>query len=1044
MTQEPGLDLAKKYFSTLAISKARKVLSLGKVSLSFKKGSLDGYLITTGIIKEDRPYESKVVYKKRLEGTDESPLSTSCDCLEWTKEKHCHHTAALFMYYIATTNDQSDTSTHLPPIGGYGVYPLEYGTILSGPHELENAPHGPTYSTLNYSLTSKKTIEFPIPENLSGKLVFNIAPNKEQRVDFQDDLKSSIRFALLDDEGKTHRNISIFESIYLFNWDTGHLYSLPSELKEFFSTLRSNLTSYKIDDALNLAYSERLEKYIAFEVEGNQFDISSIESPDLRIYINNSQRKGYNNFSIEFFNKEDKRTRPPQFMASLTFEGGYLDLFRKKIEAYHFLREVQHYFETGVDSYKKSLSGKSKKSSWIRLISEVVSKDYTLSFDHENHKLYKYDNKLQRLLFKVMVTEFGDHFFRYSYLYRDTNEVIFQVSMSQITQGLSKLFTVTKPYGVEIFYNNNEIKNWNSRIRFERKQIGRSGWFDLELEINDVDQEVLKNVDLDNSIAITKDGVILLNNEQKDLLKFVQKYTKFEAKEEIQDGKFKKFILPFSRARIFELFELKKIGLEGALTEEEIALCERLQNLEGIPDYPISEHLGSTLRAYQKTGYNWLKFLHENKLGACLADDMGLGKTIQTIAFIESIYDKIDKVLIVCPVSLLLNWENEFKKFSDIDVHIFHGADRELPEDSKAKVILTSYGILKRELEAEFEESHYDVLVLDEVQHLKNMRSLGASSARKINADFRICLTGTPVENDLAEFFNIIDLSIPGIWGDLRFLRSSSTPKSRVYARKTAAPFILRRTKNQVLTDLPPKIENNVLLSFDEGEDEFYKNKLQSIKDNINNAPKNKKYGEILKGLLELRQSCLWQNHSNKTTKDIRSLTSTKVDYLIESLEQIVEEGHQVIVFSQFTTYLDIIGSAFDSQCWKYSRIDGSLNVKKRQAAVDEFQSGKTKLFLISLKAGGVGLNLTAASYVFIMDPWWNPAVESQAIDRAYRIGQKNTLNVFRPIIKGSVEEKVLKLQDIKRELFKELLPEDDEELFSGKLTMKDFEELFN
>ncbi|MFG1515063.1 DEAD/DEAH box helicase, partial [Halobacteriovorax sp. ZH3_bin.1] len=261
---------------------------------------------------------------------------------------------------------------------------------------------------------------------------------------------------------------------------------------------------------------------------------------------------------------------------------------------------------------------------------------------------------------------------------------------------------------------------------------------------------------------------------------------------------------------------------------------------------------------------------------------------------------------------------------------------------------------------------------------------------------------------------------------------------------KTAAPFILRRTKNQVLTDLPPKIENNVLLSFDDSEDEFYKNKLQSIKDNIQNAPKNKKYGEILKGLLELRQSCLWQNHSNKTTKDIRSLSSTKVDYLIESLEQIVEEGHQVIVFSQFTTYLDIIGTAFDSQCWKYSRIDGSLNVKKRQAAVDEFQSGKTKLFLISLKAGGVGLNLTAASYVFIMDPWWNPAVESQAIDRAYRIGQKNTLNVFRPIIKGSVEEKVLKLQEIKRELFKELLPEDDEELFSGKLTMKDFEDLFN
>ena len=349
---------------------------------------------------------------------------------------------------------------------------------------------------------------------------------------------------------------------------------------------------------------------------------------------------------------------------------------------------------------------------------------------------------------------------------------------------------------------------------------------------------------------------------------------------------------------------------------------------------------------------------------------------------------------------------------------------------------------MKREIDETFSDEHFDIVILDEVQHLKNIRSQGAYAARKISADFRICLTGTPVENDLAEFYNILDLSIPGIWGDLQFIRTSSNKKSRLLARKTAAPFILRRTKGQVLTDLPPKIENNVVLSFSKHEDDDYKNSLLRIKNKIQNAPSKKKYGEILRGLLELRQKCLWQKRTGEMTFREAMVDSSKIEFLMETLEQILEEGHQAIVFSQFTTYLDIIQKVISERHWKWARIDGTQTVKKRQSQVEIFQEGKAPVFLISLKAGGVGLNLTAASYVFIMDPWWNPAVESQAIDRAHRIGQQNTLTVYKPIIKGSVEEKVLELQAMKKELFKDLLPDDDETLFTGKLTMKDFESL--
>jgi SNF2 family DNA or RNA helicase len=315
-------------------------------------------------------------------------------------------------------------------------------------------------------------------------------------------------------------------------------------------------------------------------------------------------------------------------------------------------------------------------------------------------------------------------------------------------------------------------------------------------------------------MVITKKGLILLSKEQKDLIRFMQKYTKYEATNESVevDGSktFKKFILPFNRARVFELFELRKLGIDGALLPAEIELCERLANLTEVPSYELPENLTTILRPYQKVGFNWLRFLYEHKLGACLADDMGLGKTLQTIAFLKSIYHTLNKVLIVCPVTILLNWEKEIQRFSDMELAIYHGGARAYPADKK--IILTSYGVMKKESEAVFANTHFDILILDEVQHLKNIRSLGAFSARKINAEFRICLTGTPVENDLSEFYNILDLSIPGIWGDLQFVRAISNTKTRLIARKTAAPFILRRTNAQVLHDLPPKIENNVYL----------------------------------------------------------------------------------------------------------------------------------------------------------------------------------------------------------------------------------------
>ncbi|EQC45793.1 SNF2 family N-terminal domain protein [Bacteriovorax sp. BSW11_IV] len=1044
------VDLSENYFSKPTVQKALRYIRSSKVSISFTKGSPETYFITSGIVRDDRSHECKVVFKSRLVGTEEPPLTSNCDCFEWQEKGICEHTCALYICYLLQIEHEkfveNNPDTPLPPIAlssAVGVTVSEYGTIIAGTHQLEGANPNMSYSAFQYLLHDKKVVNFPTPEKFEGKLVINIATSTR----FQDEEleiaeNPILKFSYIDQDGQHFQEISIFENLYIFNWKNGKAINLGGNLRALVQKIRYSYNKLSINELIKFIKSIDKDEEALIKIDGTELkDIASVE-PQCRITLNQGERNGLVEFKLVFFDKNENLVYPPNFLTSFTFLGGDLTSFKKKKDAYTFIEQLTDSFTIDSENYKRTLLTSSKREQWLDLINYMKETKETLVYDHKTKEICHYDNYVLIKILCSLYQNFGEMFFRYADYMKDRKELVFQIAKSNLFTGLNEFYKSLAIHGITIFYDRHEIANWSSRIRFERR-LSSNQWFDLELNVDNEDLYVIENADLDNNIALTKKGLVLLTNEQKDLLKFMKKYTKYESTEEnVTETGIKKFVLPFNRARIFELFELRRLGIDGALTKEELDLCDRLQTLDKMPEYEVPENLQGILRPYQKTGYNWLRFLYENKLGACLADDMGLGKTLQTITFVKSVYHKVNRVMIACPVSILLNWEQEIKKFSDMDLYIYHGGERNFPDDTK--IILTSYGVLKREIDGAFAGKEFDILILDEVQHLKNIRSLGAYAARKIKSDFRVCLTGTPVENDLAEFYNILDLAIPGVWGDLQFIRTTSTQKSRLVARKTASPFILRRTKGQVLTELPPKIENNVYLNFNDGEKDFYETTLSNIRKRIQTSPSKKKYGEILKGLLELRQSCLWQNHNSMQSIHYKHLESTKIEFLLEQLEQIIEEGHQAIVFSQFTTYLDIIESAIRDKHWKNSRIDGTQSIKKRQTQVEEFQAGKTSVFLISLKAGGVGLNLTAASYVFIMDPWWNPAVESQAIDRAHRIGQKNNLTVYRPLIKNSVEEKVLKLQEMKKELFNELLPDNDESLFTGKLSMKDFEDLFN
>ncbi len=430
------------------------------------------------------------------------------------------------------------------------------------------------------------------------------------------------------------------------------------------------------------------------------------------------------------------------------------------------------------------------------------------------------------------------------------------------------------------------------------------------------------------------------------------------------------------------------------------------------------------LRPYQEQGAKWLYHLYQLGLGAILADDMGLGKTIQVLAFIAELSPEL-RHLIVVPTSLLFNWQLEIKKFlPHIPLAIHHGPTRTtlVEELSQQGIILTSYTTLRIDKEL-FSKASFNCLILDESQVIKNQDTKTFNVLQNVEALFRISLTGTPIENRLEEIFAQFRFLMPGFLKEQDLLfKEISHQRFLKRLQKKIQPFVLRRSREEVVTDLPEKIEQTIFLEMAPQQREVYENYLKAFKNNTLKkialeGSKNYRV-EIFEALLRLRQICC---HPLLINAECSS--SCKLDILLDDLETVVNEGHKALIFSQFTSMLSIIGQELTRKKLSYVRLDG--NTKNREKVVDEFQNTATPLFLISLKAGGVGLNLTAADHVFIFDPWWNDAIENQAISRAHRIGQKKNVFAKRYVVSESIEEKILKLKEQKNKLIKDLFNED-------------------
>ena len=507
--------------------------------------------------------------------------------------------------------------------------------------------------------------------------------------------------------------------------------------------------------------------------------------------------------------------------------------------------------------------------------------------------------------------------------------------------------------------------------------------------------------------------------------------------------------IAFSQIAVMEVDELlphtQRITRDAGYKQ----LLEDLKNPDKT-NWELPNGMEDILRPYQITGYRWLCSLAHYGMGGILADDMGLGKTLQTITYVLA--NPGTRTLIVCPTSLAYNWQDEFSKFApQIATQIISGTPQEradlMQQSTDVPVWITTYPLIRKDVDL-YKAQIFDACFIDEAQFIKNPTSLGAKAVKAVQAKHRFALTGTPIENTLSELWSIFDFVMPGFFGRYRqfeecyekpILRDHDSVQMQKLRRKIR-PFVLRRMKKEVLTELPDKIETRRMAEMGAKQRKIYESYLARIQMELAGDEENTPGGnrmQVLAALTRLRQICC---HPATFASNYHG-GSGKLDLLMEQLPDILEGGHSVIVFSQFTSMLSIIAHELKQRNIPFFYLAGSTSAQERKREVKEFNRGEVKVFLISLKAGGTGLNLTGADTVIHFDPWWNPAVEDQATDRAYRIGQKKKVQVIKYVMKDSIEEKIYELQKRKKQLSDQLIQAG--ESFVTQLTMEEIKELF-
>lgn len=837
----------------------------------------------------------------------------------------------------------------------------------------------------------------------------------------------------------------------------GKILIIPDFLiREFFSIISQN-RSY-----LNEGFFYRaVETEVIFNKPDIKFSLKSIEKE----YI----------LSIEEGIPEKIDTRGTVFLYGSSI---YLPSFE-------YCYDISEYLN--IFSNTKSILMEKKEE--IRILSKLLPKLYTLSNDviinksiknkivKENVEFKFYFDKVNKDVTLVLKVKYGQHEFNIFHeykdkiIYRDLNKEAEVLSILRalgfessgdkfyLLLGDDYLFKFFK-YEIEklqnigeVFYSQNfklikQItgKNINAQIK-----SGKHDYFELKFKIDSMSNDEVRDVILalrENLKYFKLKTGEFLDLEEIELKNFLKLVDVLSLENDInEDG----LIFSKNKGLYIDNF-IKENGVRYIKGKKELTqIQKKIKDINKLTfKEPLS--LNAELRPYQKEGYNWFKTMNYLGFGGILGDEMGLGKTIQAITFILSSLPS--KTLIVAPTSLIYNWSSEIEKFApSIKYVVVNGSKDErvniLNNIEKYDVVITTYNLVKRDLE-KYEKIQFDYCFIDEAQYIKNSSSQNSLSVKAIKALRKFALTGTPVENSLMELWSIFDFIMSGyLFDEKRFsvryhkkLHESEEVLQEL--NKLIKPFILRRYKKDVIKELPSKIEKKLLVSMSEEQEKVYsiysdyaKNLIEKkIKDEDLKSSKI----EILSYITKLRQICL---DPSVLINDYTG-NSGKIEALIEILHQGIEEGHKILVFSQFTSVLKNIANKLSFENILYSYLDGSIPSEKRLDLVNEFNEGNNSVFLISLKAGGTGLNLTSADIVIHFDPWWNPAVEDQATDRAHRFGQNNVVEVIKLISKDTIEEKIVNLQDEKRKLIEKIIDNKEDSVSINTLSEEDILGLFS
>ena len=563
------------------------------------------------------------------------------------------------------------------------------------------------------------------------------------------------------------------------------------------------------------------------------------------------------------------------------------------------------------------------------------------------------------------------------------------------------------------------FSNLNLRLK------SNTNWFDLqgELKIDETTvltlQQLLALSDKGHGrfIELSQGEFLALSNDLKKQLEELRSFTT-NSKSGVQINK-------FASVALGDFFD----NVENIKTDKSWKVFrERIESVN-VNEFNTPTTLQAELRPYQEDGFRWMARLAEWEGGACLADDMGLGKTVQTLTILLH-RAEIGPALVICPVSVIGNWIKETERFTPtLNVKTFGTSNREqtLNDLEAGDLLITSYGLLQSE-EKIFSEKIFATVVLDEAHTIKNYATKTSKATMQLKASFRVALTGTPLQNHLGEIWNLFNFVSPGLLGNLQHFTDTFIKPDNEYARKylkkLITPFILRRTKSAVLDELPPKTEIVKKIQLSDEEMAFYEAlRRQAVQNIESDSNSGANHFQVLAEITKLRQASCNPLLVDPTIQ----ISSSKLAAFIEIVDELIINKHRALVFSQFVSHLAIMRKALDEKGIKYQYLDGSTSLPEREKNVKRFQSGEGDLFLISLKAGGLGLNLTAADYVIHLDPWWNPAIEDQASDRAHRIGQNRPVTIYRLVAENTIEEKIIQLHATKRNLAESLLEGSDQ-----------------